>query len=423
MLRKHSLNTTLTQPYKNGRCSVIIRVSCSGRIELYTGISIKKSEWNNSRQRVKQGVKVDGIDYNILNKELNEMEEFISDYFQKCAERDTNASLSDLKERFNYKFKSSSKSKANEFFFMYDRFIKEEGSKNGWQENMIGVQKRLKEKIRVFKPQISFPDLSTTTLEALKVHLSKELFNDTLIKNLSYLKQFAKWALSKKCPVNDDVFSYNPKLPKSKKAVKYLTLGELETIYNLDLSQREGLDRTRDVFVFQCYTALRYSDVSQLKRENITKKDNGDYYIDILTEKDDDRIVFKLAQRAVKIYVKYEDNVYENDLVFPIISSQKFNENLKEIGKLADLKGEWIDYQYRLDKKVEIKKPKHELEDHTARRTFIITAMNEGISLDNIALITSHSDVNAMKPYIKLNTKGTDIVIDAINRAKPAETK
>ena len=351
------------------------------------------------------------------------MEEFIADYFRKCSERNTIATLSDLRERFYYNFKTSAKSKAYEFFFMYDRFIQEEGSKNGWQKNMIGVQNRLKEKIRAFKPKILFSDLSTTTLEALKVYLSKELYNDTLIKNLSYLKQFAKWALSKKCPVNEDIFSYSPKLPKSKKAVKYLTLEELETIYNLDLSQREGLDRTRDVFVFQCYTALRYSDVSNLKRENITQNDKGDYYIEILTEKDDDRIVFKLAQRAVKVYEKYKDNVYENDLAFPIISSQKFNDNLKEIGKLADLKGEWIDYQYRLDKKVEIKKAKHELEDHTARRTFIITAMNEGVSLDNIALITSHSDVNAMKPYIRINTKGTDMVIDAINKAKPSKTE
>jgi hypothetical protein len=43
--------------------------------------------------------------------------------------------------------------------------------------------------------------------------------------------------------------------------------------------------------------------------------------------------------------------------------------------------------------------------------------MNEGIPLDLIALITSHSDVKAMKPYIRMNTKGADKVIAALDKA------
>lgn len=65
--------------------------------------------------------------------------------------------------------------------------------------------------------------------------------------------------------------------------------------------------------------------------------------------------------------------------------------------------------------------PKHELSSHTARRTFIVAALNEGMSLDLVSLITSHSDVAAMKPYIKMNTRGTDKVIAAINAATSDE--
>jgi len=40
-----------------------------------------------------------------------------------------------------------------------------------------------------------------------------------------------------------------------------------------------------------------------------------------------------------------------------------------------------------------------------------------------IAIITSHSDFNAMKPYIKANLKGTNKVIDAMDKASAPKTK
>ena len=143
--------------------------------------------------------------------------------------------------------------------------------------------------------------------------------------------------------------------------MRYLTLEELNTIYTLDLSHNEPLDKVRDIFVFQCYTALRYSDVAQLKRENIKVGEDGNYEIDILTEKDDDRISFRLPQRAVAIYKKYQEYVYDEDRAFPVISNQKYNEHLKELGEVADLKGEWIDYEYRLNEKIVIRIPKKDL--------------------------------------------------------------
>lgn len=102
--------------------------------------------------------------------------------------------------------------------------------------------------------------------------------------------------------------------------------------------------------------------------------------------------------------------------LFPILSNQKYNEHLKELGRAAGLKGEWVDYEYRLQEKIEIRTPKCDLVSHTARRTFIVTALNEGVSTDLIMLITSHSDYKAMTPYIKATMKGTGCVIAAIDK-------
>lgn len=417
MYKKFRYKTKLSVPNTSGRCSVLIRVSYGGsRVELYSGITLQPKQWSENKERVKQGCIVDGMEYNVLNDTLDEQEKFVRDYFINSATRTVPASLKDLKERFNHKFKKSEQEQSDEFFFMFDKFREETSELKGWQKDRKEMFERLENKVRDFKPDIKFSDLSITTMDAFKVYLSQTMYNDALSKHLTYFKQFITWCRKKGCLIHEEFFTYEPRLPKAKKAVRYLTLEELDKIFNLTLNGKDGLERVRDIFIFQCYTALRVSDVRKLKHENITQNDNGDYYIDILTEKDDDRVKYRLAKRAVFIYNKYKKYKYENDLVFPVISPQKYNEHLKKLGKEAELEGEWIDYEYRLNEKIIIKTPKHNLSTHTARRTFIVSAMNEGVSLDIIALITSHADVKAMKPYIKENTRGTDAVIAALDK-------
>lgn len=108
------------------------------------------------------------------------------------------------------------------------------------------------------------------------------------------------------------------------------------------------MDIVRDAFIFQCYTALRFSDIKALTHDNINSTLDG-YEIDLVTEKDDDRVRYPLSKIATEIYEKYRVYEYPNGVVFPIISNQKYNKHLKDLGKIAKLEGEWIGYQYRLN--------------------------------------------------------------------------
>jgi len=80
-------------------------------------------------------------------------------------------------------------------------------------------------------------------------------------------------------------------------------------------------------------------------------------------------------------------------------------------------------YEYRLQEKIEVHTPKCDLATLTARRTFIVTALNEGVSTNLIMLITSHSDYKAMTPYIKATMKGTGNVIDALDKTYKSKLK
>lgn len=415
---KHGIAVSLSRPRKNGDCSVVLRVTCGGkRDDLHAGICLNPKQWNANKDRVRHGVIVNGTPYNVLNDAIDEQVGFIHDYFNGCAMRDEEPSLSELKARFNMKYKMSAAKSSDEFYYLFDKFISVTSETKRWGKAMVESYVRLKERLRRFKPDLRFSDLSEEFMNKLLKELSTTMYNDAIEKRLSFLKQFVKWADSRNYGVNKEFFNFSPKLPKAKIEVKYLTLEELDRIKNCDIKEGTALSRARDFFLFQCHTALRYSDLKQLKKSNITERPDGNYNIRVLTEKDDDYITFKLSKLATSIYLKYKDFSPADGALFPVISNQKYNAALKELGKKAKIQGEWVDYEYRLDTKIEVRSPKCDLATHTARRTFIVTAMNEGVSLELIAAISSHSDFNAMKPYIKANTRGTDQVIDVLDKA------
>jgi site-specific recombinase XerD len=246
--------------------------------------------------------------------------------------------------------------------------------------------------------------------------LARTMLNEKIDKNLEKVREFLKWAKLKKYPVNDDFFLYKPKLPSSHKEVRYLTTTEVSHLLELDLNNRIALEQTRDFFVFQCFTGLRYSDLQKLKRTNIIQE-GEEYCLDILTKKDKDRIHYKLPKNAVSIYLKYAEFEYDDNALFPVLSNQKYNEHLKELGEIAGIEGEYVDYQCRLSEIEEVRSLRRDMQSHDARRTFVVMALNMGIDLNTIALLTSHSDLKAMRPYVQLNDKGKDKVIDAINAA------
>ena len=423
---KHTITVGLSNLRKDGARSVMLRVSCRcKRTDLYTGVNVKKDQWNPKAMRVKQGCVIDGTSYNILNDVINNQITFIDSYFTKKAMLDEEPSLSELKQQFNIAYKGKSgEVVTNDFFILFDTFIAKRKEMRDWNKSMEEAFVRLRGILAKHYPDLSFTSLSEETMNGIVKKLSETMYNDSIVKRLSYLKQFVKWAMGQGYPVHKEYWGYNPKLPKVKKDVRFIYPDELKKILNLDLEVGSTIESVRDCFVFACHTALRHSDLKQLTHDNILpRKDGKGYDIKLLTEKDEDVVYYKLSKVATDIYLKYKDRKFKNKQLLPVISNQKYNNYLKEIGKLAKLEGSWYDYEYKQKEKLTISTPRTDLSSHVARRTFIVMAYNEGVSLDLIALVTSHNDVKAMKPYLKATSKGSDKVIDAIDRATDTKPK
>ena len=185
----------------------------------------------------------------------------------------------------------------------------------------------------------------------------------------------------------------------SHKDIIYLTLEELRQLREFQIpSQKNYLSHTRDVFLFCCYTSLRYSDVLSLKKSDI--QGNA---IHIVTQKTTDGLIIELNTKAREILNKYTSCNLPNDAALPVISNQKYNVYLKELGQLAGLDAKTRIVYYWGNQRFDEYYPKYALmTSHCARRTFVVTALQLGIPVEVIIRWTGHSDYDAMKPYVAI---------------------
>ena len=67
------------------------------------------------------------------------------------------------------------------------------------------------------------------------------------------------------------------------------------------------MQKVRDIFLWTCYTGLRFTDAQNLKQEDIRIDAEGQYWLQMEQEKTEDDIELPLIQKAIALYHKYED--------------------------------------------------------------------------------------------------------------------
>ena len=103
--------------------------------------------------------------------------------------------------------------------------------------------------------------------------------------------------------------AFRPKLKDTQKKIIFLTWEELTKLREFEIPPaKQSLDRVRDVFLLQCFTGLRYSDVYNLRRSDI-KED----YIEVTTIKTSDSLLIEFNKHNKPILEKYQDVVFEHD--------------------------------------------------------------------------------------------------------------
>ena len=165
---------------------------------------------------------------------------------------------------------------------------------------------------------------------------------------------------------------------------EYLTKEELEAITEKEL-EIDRLDQIRDVFIFCCYTGLAYADVQRLTHEDISIGLDGEYWVFIQRKKTGVESNIPLLPAAARLIEKYKDHpvAISNGRVLPVLSNQKINSYLKEIGDLCGI-----------NKNITF---------HMARHTFATTVtLSNGVSMESVSQMLGHKNIRTTQIYAKV---------------------
>ena len=189
------------------------------------------------------------------------------------------------------------------------------------------------------------------------------------------------------------------------KAVIFLKWEEFEKLYHYEFpSDKKYLELTRDRFCFCCLTSLRHSDLDILRRANFDDPLEPTK-LTFISKKTNDGLTIFLVPEAVELYKKYI-SIPTGGLAFPKKSNQKMNKNIKEIAKMLGFTREVEVMQYCGKKPIYRTAPLCDvIGTHAARRTFVVHALEEGMSPEMVMTFTGHNDYDTMKPYIALTDK------------------
>lgn len=159
-----------------------------------------------------------------------------------------------------------------------------------------------------------------------------------------------------------------------KENVEYLTEDEMKKFEAIILPNGSDLDVAHDLFIFQMYTGLPYSDMQAF--------DIGDYKWDGQRwNRIGQRIktgvpyVSSLLPPAVKVLEKY-------DMEIPQMSNAAYNFNLKELQKMAEIKTR--------------------LHSHLARHTFATFMLKNGAKIENVSRMLGHTNITQTQRYAKV---------------------
>ena len=271
-------------------------------------------------------------------------------------------------------------------------------SSRGWSYNTRRKYGIIKTIIKEYR--LTLADLGVGFLQNyINAEITKGRKNTTIAKNVRCLKVFLDWCFNAGF-IPSGVAEFVPRLKWSEgnnKAVVFLEFAEIETLLKARNSLSASLQITADMFLFSCFSGLRFSDIVKLKKTDIY---NGK--INIVTQKTAEALQIELNKFTAGIYEKYK-SLCPGPLLFPSISNQVLNRELKTIFKELSLCRPVTLTAFSGSERVETTAPLCDIISfHAARRTFVVECLRRGIAPAVVMKWTGHADFDAMRPYIEI---------------------
>ncbi|MDE6695922.1 MAG: site-specific integrase [Muribaculaceae bacterium] len=221
---------------------------------------------------------------------------------------------------------------------------------------------------------LEFKDINSKNIQLYDrwLHKRKDYKQSTIASYHKYMKVYINEALRL------ELISRNPyesiKIDQGKPGVrKYLNPEELASIESCNIPSK-SIAKVKDMFIFQCYTGLAYSDLKKFDFHLVEQR--GQRYIlhDVRKKTEQDYYIVLLPP-AMEILRKY-------DYVLPIMSNEQYNMRLKVVAEYAGIN--------------------KNLTSHMGRHTFATLSLNSGIKIEVLAQMMGHTDIRTTQIYAKM---------------------
>ena len=247
------------------------------------------------------------------------------------------------------------------------------------------VQNTTLKRLKDFKKDILFSEMNAELLSKFDRYLTKEGKGlNTIHKYFRHLRKFYNMAINKDL-ADLNSYPFRKFKVKTEETTRHpLSPEELEMIEKVVIPEDEKhLQKVVDMFLLACYTGLRFSDLTALKKEYITVND-GITYLELRMIKTNTQIKIPVSLlfngKPIEILTRYTNN--GKRFLFDELTNQYTNRCLKDI---ADKAG--------ITKNVTF---------HTARHSQATLLLSKGATITTVQNLLGHKKMATTQIYAKV---------------------
>ena len=368
---------------KEGKTSVMLRIYLNNeRLSLgSTGISVKSSQWDKEKERIK-GRTTEALNTNL---QLDNIASGLQSIFRRIEMSDI-VSLERIKSEFL--------GKKEEIDTLMQLFEKH----NGDVAKQVGVSvgKATLQKYNVCKRHFSeflekqykrsdlkLTELTYVVIREFDLYLRTEVGQNpnTATKTMKTFKTITLLGQKMGVLLHDPFMNHRFHIEPVNRG--FLTDEEILCIAHKQINIPR-LEIIRDIFIFSCFTGLAYIDVSNLTPDHIVTLGDKQW---IMTQRQKTSVETNVLLLDIPkaIIAKYGGKTYRNGKLFPMLTNQKTNSYLKEIADICGIK--------------------KNLTFHLARHTFATMSLSKGVPMESVSKMLGHTNIRTTQIYARITNK------------------
>ena len=366
---------------KDGRMPIIARITIDGHITQFNvKLEIQPNYWSVKLGKV-IGQSSDSKQY---NAQLNEIKASLYQIYHELQRKDNYVTSEKVKNEFlgiseNHETLLNLFQKNNNDVQKLIGISKSADTYRKYEVTRKHLQKFLQFQYKL--TDISLKEIKHMFLCDFETYLMATVRcnANTTAKFMQYLKRIILIARNNGLISNDPFANYKIHMTRVDRG--YLPQEDIEKLLKKQFYTKR-LELVRDIFVFSCFTGLAYIDVKNLTDKNIRTSFDGKLWIMTKRQKTNVQSNILLLDVPKMILDKYKGKSPDNKLL-PILSNQKMNAYLKEIGDICEI-----------DK---------ELTFHLARHTFATTVtLAKGVPIETVSKMLGHTNIRTTQIYARI---------------------